>query len=87
LIIQSNVRPNYVVIPKVESAEIVQLVDALLCDAGKPTSLVALIEMPAGVASVDNIARSTPHLAALLWQSGEPGGGSLTGSPENPARA
>lgn len=66
-LIQSNVRPNYVVIPKVESAEIVQLVDALLCDAGKPTSLVALIETPAGVATVDNIARSTPRLAALLF--------------------
>ena len=66
-LVRCDVGPDYVVIPKVESPEIVRLVDDLLSDAGKPTRLVALIETARGVAAVEEIARVTPHLAALFF--------------------
>jgi (S)-citramalyl-CoA lyase len=66
-LVQCGAGPDYVVIPKVESPEIVRLVDGLLSGGGKSTRLVALIESARGVAAAEEIARATPHLAALFF--------------------
>ncbi|HYH18413.1 MAG TPA: itaconate degradation C-C-lyase RipC [Azospirillum sp.] len=66
-LVGSDARPDVVVIPKVDSPDILRLVDGLLTDAGKPTRLVALIESARGVAHADAIAQATPRLEALFF--------------------
>ncbi|MBF5096520.1 CoA ester lyase [Azospirillum sp. INR13] len=66
-LLRSSALPDLLVIPKVESADVVVLVDRLLADAGKATPLVALIESARGVANAAPIAQSSPNLEALLF--------------------
>jgi (S)-citramalyl-CoA lyase len=59
-------QPDYLLVPKAESADELGLVDALLAGVASPARLVALIESARGLAAADAIARATPRLAALM---------------------
>ncbi|SMH29988.1 itaconate degradation C-C-lyase RipC [Azospirillum agricola] len=64
---RSPVRPDVLILPKTESAEMVRWIDALLSGAGCPLPLVALIESARGVAAVEAIAQASPRLTALFF--------------------
>jgi (S)-citramalyl-CoA lyase len=66
-LLESSARPDYLVLPKTESAAHLQILDRLLAEAGKATRLVALIESAQGLAACEAIAASTPRLEALLF--------------------
>lgn len=66
-LLESQASPDYLVLPKSESAAHLQILDRLLGEAGKVTRLVALIESAKGLAAVEEIAASTPRLTALLF--------------------
>src|SRR5271168_4868811 len=50
-LLESNACPDYLVLPKAESAAHLQILDRLLAEAGKATRLVALIESAKGLAA------------------------------------
>ncbi len=56
-----------VVLPKVDSADEVRWVDALLAEAGANLSLMALIESVGGLENVGDIASAAPRLQMLLF--------------------
>ena len=62
-----NGGPDCVILPKVDSAEMIRWIDTLLSGAGNPRPLVALIESARGVAAIEDIARASPRLAALFF--------------------
>jgi (S)-citramalyl-CoA lyase len=66
-LLESIAHPDYLVLPKTESAAHLQILDRLLAEAGKATRLVALIESAQGLAASEAIAASTPRLEALLF--------------------
>jgi (S)-citramalyl-CoA lyase len=66
-LLESSARPDYLVLPKTESAAHLQILDHLLAEAGKVTRLVALIESAQGLAACEAIAAATPRLEALLF--------------------
>jgi (S)-citramalyl-CoA lyase len=59
--------PMYLVLPKVDSAGHLQIVDRLLSTAGKQARLVAQIESAQGLAHAESIAAATPRLAGLMF--------------------
>jgi (S)-citramalyl-CoA lyase len=65
--LESSASPDYLVLPKTESAAHLQILDRLLAEAGKDTRLVALIESAQGLAACEAIAAATPRLEALLF--------------------
>jgi (S)-citramalyl-CoA lyase len=65
--LESGASPDYLVLPKTESAAHLLILDHLLAEAGKATRLVALIESAQGLAACEAIAASTPRLEALLF--------------------
>src|SRR5580700_5106537 len=66
-LLESKASPDYLVLPKTESAAHLQILDRLLAEAGKATRLVALIESAQGLAACEAIAASTPRLEALVF--------------------
>jgi (S)-citramalyl-CoA lyase len=66
-LLECSASPDYLVLPKTESAAHLQILDRLLAEAGKATSLVALMESARGLAAVEEIATATPRLEALLF--------------------
>jgi (S)-citramalyl-CoA lyase len=66
-LLESSACPDYLVLPKTESAAHLQILDRLLAEAGKATRLVALIESAHGLGASEAIAASTPRLEALLF--------------------
>jgi (S)-citramalyl-CoA lyase len=66
-LLESSARPDYLVLPKTESAAHLQILDRLLAEVGKATRLVALIESAQGLAACEAIAAATPRLEALLF--------------------
>jgi (S)-citramalyl-CoA lyase len=66
-LLESSASPDYLVLPKTESAAHLQILDRLLAEAGKATRLVALIESAQGLAVAEAIAAATPRLEALLF--------------------
>ena len=66
-LLESSARPDYLVLPKSESAAHLQILDRLLAEAGNTTRLVALIESAQGLAACEAIAASTPRLEALMF--------------------
>jgi (S)-citramalyl-CoA lyase len=66
-LLDSGASPDYLVLPKTESAAHLQILDRLLAEAGKTARLVALIESARGLAAVEEIATATPRLEALLF--------------------
>lgn len=66
-LLESSACPDYLVLPKVESAGELQILNRLLTEADKATRLMALIETARGLAAVEEIAAATPRLEALLF--------------------
>jgi (S)-citramalyl-CoA lyase len=66
-LLESSACPDYLVLPKTESAAHLRILDRLLAEAGKATRLVALIETAEGLAACEAIAAATPRLDALLF--------------------
>ena len=62
----SSAAPNFVVLPKTETAGHLQILDRLLTAAGKDTRLIGLIESAYGLAKVEAIATATPRLTGLM---------------------
>jgi (S)-citramalyl-CoA lyase len=58
---------DFIVLPKVESAAHLRILDALLTEAGLPARLVALVETARGLAVVEQIAAATPRLAGVMF--------------------
>lgn len=65
-LLASSADPEFVVLPKTESAAHLRIVDRLLTGAHKQARLVGLIESARALADVDAIATSTSRLSALL---------------------
>jgi (S)-citramalyl-CoA lyase len=66
-LVRSAAKPDVVVVPKTESADVLRLVDRLFVEAGKEIQLVALLESARGVAEAASIAQATPRLGALFF--------------------
>jgi citrate lyase beta subunit len=66
-ILDSEVQPDVVVVPKVESPEQVRLVDEILTGANRSCHLWALIETPRGVAEAMDIGAASGRLTALTF--------------------
>lgn len=62
----SRAAPDFLVLPKTETAGHLQILDRLLTAAGKATRLIGLIESAHGLAAVEAIATATPRLAGLM---------------------
>lgn len=62
----SAIDPDFILLPKSNSAEHLRLLDRLLADAGKQARLIALVETAPGLAAADAIAQATPRLAAAM---------------------
>jgi citrate lyase beta subunit len=65
LLRSSSIEPDFVMLPKVESADELLVVDQALGD--RATRLVALIESPRGLLDARTIAAATPRLSALMF--------------------
>ena len=63
----SSAAPDFLVLPKTETAGHLQILDRLLTAAGKQTRLIGLIESARSLAGVDAIAEATPRLAGLMF--------------------
>jgi (S)-citramalyl-CoA lyase len=66
-LLEGSACPDYLILPKTESAAEMQILDRLLAEAGKATRVIALIESAQGLAAAEAIAASTPRLEALLF--------------------
>ena len=62
----SHAAPDYVVLPKTESAGHLLILDRLLAASGKDARLVGLIESARGLAGLEAIAAATPRLFGLM---------------------
>ena len=59
-------KPDLILLPKTETAEDVQEVDAYMTELGAQTGLMALIETALGVENAFQIATASPRLKALF---------------------
>jgi (S)-citramalyl-CoA lyase len=66
-LLDSGASPDFLILPKTDSAGEIKTIDQLLTSAGKMIRLVAMIESARGLAAVDDIAAATPRLAALMF--------------------
>jgi (S)-citramalyl-CoA lyase len=66
-LLDSGTAPDFLILPKAESADQLKTLDRLLTAAGKTASLVAQIESAHGLAAADEIAAATPRLAGLMF--------------------
>jgi (S)-citramalyl-CoA lyase len=66
-LLASRAAPDFIVLPKTESAAHLRILDRLLTRAGKTARLVGLIESASGLAVVEAIATATPRLHALMF--------------------
>jgi (S)-citramalyl-CoA lyase len=62
----SKAAPDFLVLPKTETAGHLEILDRLLTAAGKATRLIGLSESARGLAAVEAIATATPRLAGLM---------------------
>jgi (S)-citramalyl-CoA lyase len=62
----SRATPDFLVLPKTETAGHLQILDRLLTAAGKDTRLIGLVESARGLAALESIAAATPRLACLM---------------------
>jgi (S)-citramalyl-CoA lyase len=58
--------PDFLVLPKTETAGHLLILDRLLTAASRPIKLIGLIESARGLAAVEAIAAATPRLAGLM---------------------
>jgi (S)-citramalyl-CoA lyase len=63
----AKVAPDFLLLPKTETAGHLQILDRVLTAAGKATRLLGLIESAQGLAAVEEIATATPRLAGLMF--------------------
>lgn len=63
----SAAEPDYVVLPKCDSAGTISLVQSLLRQAGKSTDIIALIESAGGLAVLEELSSLHPRPAALVF--------------------
>ena len=63
----SAASPDFLVLPKTETAGHLQILDRLLTAVGKATRLVGLIESARGLAALEVISTATPRLAGLMF--------------------
>lgn len=61
----SDIAPAFVMLPKVETVDELQVADAAL--AGRDTALIAQIETPLGLLDARALAAATPRLQALMF--------------------
>jgi (S)-citramalyl-CoA lyase len=66
-LLDSRASPDYLILPKAESADELKLLDQQLTAAGNSARLVAQIESAHGLAAIDEIAAATPRLAGLMF--------------------
>jgi (S)-citramalyl-CoA lyase len=62
----SIIVPDFLVLPKTETAGHLLILDRLLTAAGKATRLIGLIESARGLAAAEAIATATPRLSGLM---------------------
>ena len=62
----SKAAPDFLVLPKTETAGHLEILARLLTASGKATRLIGLIESARGLAAVEAIATATPRLAGLM---------------------
>lgn len=60
-------KPDIIVVPKVESARDLEIVDAVLGAQCPQLELVALVETPRALERLDSIVTATPRLRALIF--------------------
>jgi (S)-citramalyl-CoA lyase len=65
-LLETGVAPDYLVLPKTESAGHLQILDRLLKAASRDTKLVGIVESACGLAAVEAIAAATPRLTGLI---------------------
>jgi ketosteroid isomerase-like protein len=63
----SSAAPDFVVLPKTDSAAHLQILDRLLTAARKDVRLVGLVESARGLLAFQETAAATPRLAALMF--------------------
>ena len=66
-LLQSAADPDFIVVPKVNAAAHLHILDKLLTTGGKKARLVALIETAQALSSIDGIATATPRLGSLMF--------------------
>jgi (S)-citramalyl-CoA lyase len=66
-LLESKAAPDFVVLPKTETAGHLEILDRLLTAAGKEARLIGLIESASGLNNVEAIATATPRLAGLMF--------------------
>jgi (S)-citramalyl-CoA lyase len=66
-LLASEADPPFLVVPKIDSPGVLQILDRLLTSARKNTRLVAQIESAQGLAQAESIATATPRLAGLMF--------------------
>jgi (S)-citramalyl-CoA lyase len=65
-LLQTGAAPDYLVLPKTETAGHLQILDRLLTVSGRDTKLVGIVESARGLAALDDIASATPRLVGLM---------------------
>ena len=70
-LLSSSAQPDYLILPKCESAGEIELAAALLREAGKSAEIVASIETAKGVETLTEITRADAEPAALLFGAGD----------------
>ena len=65
-LLEREVAPDYLILPKTESAGHLQILDRLLTVAKVSTKLVGIVESARGLSAIESIARATPRLAGLM---------------------
>jgi (S)-citramalyl-CoA lyase len=66
-LLDAGARPDAILLPKVESPMELRQLDELLGERIPEAALLAIIETPRGVSSVDLIATATPRLRGLIF--------------------
>lgn len=65
-LLASQAEPDFLLLPKTESADHILILDRLLGSAGKKSRIVAQIESARGLAGADSIASSTQKLFGIM---------------------
>ena len=65
-LLESGAAPDYLILPKTESAGHLQILDRLLTAEKMTTKLVGIVESARGLSALGSIAEATPRLAGLM---------------------
>lgn len=66
-LLTSGAAPDFLVLPKTDSAAHLRILDRLLTATGKAARLVGLVESAQALSAAEEIASATPRLAALVF--------------------